>query len=108
MKQATFIVYETEDFLIKCSEIRNNKNDGQPYWERTDENGESCNLTIKEDKENKYGLERYSPCLKILNVHMSDGGYYRCCIDYSASNGKEETVRSEKANLIIEKSRHIL
>ena len=99
-----FTVYESEEVLIECSEIRNNKNDGQPYWERIDENGESCILTIREDKEGKYGLERYPPCLKILNVQMSDRGYYRCCIVYSAS----KTVRSEKANLIIEKSRHIL
>ena len=104
MKQAKFIVYETEDLLIKCSEIRNNKNDGQPYWERIDENGESCNMTIKEDK---YCLERYPPCLKILNVQMSDRGYYLCCIDYSTSDGKK-TVRSEKAHLIIKKSKHIL
>jgi hypothetical protein len=107
LKQAEFIVYETEDFLIKCSEIRNNKNDGQPYWERIDEDGESCNLTIKEDKENKYGLERYPPCLKILNAAMSDSGYYCCCIEYSTSNGRK-IARSEKAHLIIEKSRHLL
>ena len=117
-----FTVYEREEVLIECSEIRNNKNDGQPYREKIDENGDSCNLIIREDTEGKYGLKRDPPCLKILNVQMSDRGYYRCCIlnvqmsdrgyyrcciNYSASNEKEP-ARSEKAKLIIEKSRHIL
>jgi hypothetical protein len=102
-----FTVYEREEVLIECSEIRNNKNDGQAYWEKIDENGDSCNLTIREDTEGKYGLKRDPPCLKILNVQISDRGYYRCCINYSASNEKEP-ARSEKAKLIIEKSRHIL
>jgi hypothetical protein len=26
-----FTVYESEEVLIECNEIRNNKNDGQPY-----------------------------------------------------------------------------
>jgi hypothetical protein len=29
-------VYETEEVSIICNEIRNNKNYGEPYWERID------------------------------------------------------------------------
>jgi hypothetical protein len=50
---------------IVCNEIRNNKNYGEPYWERIDGNGKSCNLTIIEGK---YGLKRDPPCLTILDV----------------------------------------
>ena len=107
MKQETFTVYEREEVLIECSVITNNKNDGQPYWEKIDENDESCNLTIREDKEGRYGLKKYPSRLTILDTQMSDRGYYHCCIDYSASNRKE-TARSKKVKLIIEKSRHIL
>jgi hypothetical protein len=66
-------------------------------------NGESCNLTIREDKEGKYGLKRDPPCLKILDVQMADSGDYYCCIRYSTSDG-EKTMESQKAHLIIEKS----
>ena len=102
-----YTVYEREEVLIEFSEITNNKYDGEPYWEKIDENDESCNLTIREDKEGKYGLKKDPSCLKILNTQMSDRGYYHCCIDYSASNGKE-TARSRIIKLIIQKSRHIL
>ena len=107
MTQTTFTVYETEEVSIICNEIRNNKNYGEPYWERIDGNGKSCNLTIREDKEGKYGLKRDPPCLKILNVQMSDRGHYCCCIEYTTSNGIQ-TAKSEKAHLIIEESKHIL
>ena len=100
-------VYEREEVIIECSVITNNKNDGQPYWKKIDENDESCNLTIREDKEGKYGLKRDPPCLKILNVQMSDSGDYYCCIEYSTSDGKKK-ARSQKAHLIIKKSKHIL
>jgi hypothetical protein len=102
-----FTVYEREEVLIECSKIRNNKNDGQAYWERIDENGYSCNLTIREDTDGKYRFKRDPPCLTILNVQMSDSGDYYCCIEYSTSDGKN-TVKSERVHLIIEKSRHIL
>jgi hypothetical protein len=117
-----FTVYEREEVLIECSRITHNKNDDQPYWEKIDENDNSCNLIIREGKEgSRYGLKKDPSCLKILNTQMSDGGYYyccidysasnrgycHCCIDYSASNGKQ-TVRSKIIKLIIEKSRHIL
>ena len=104
MKQDRFTVVEREEVLIECSEIRNNKNDGQPYWQRIDENGEKKSLTIKEGK---YGLKRDPPCLNILNLQMSDSEDYYCCIEYSTSDGKK-TVRSKKAHLIIKKSKHIL
>jgi hypothetical protein len=55
-----FTVYETEEVSIVCNEIRNNKNYGEPYWERIDGNGKSCNLTIIEGK---YGLKRDPPCV---------------------------------------------
>jgi hypothetical protein len=64
-------------------------------------------LTIREDKEGRYGLKKDPSRLTILDTQMSDRGYYHCCIDYSASNRKE-TARSKKVKLIIEKSRHIL
>jgi hypothetical protein len=77
MKKNMFTVYESEEVLIECNEIRNNKNDGQPYWERIDENGESCILTIREDKEGKYGLERYPPLSKKKGDLWWEGPYTR-------------------------------
>ena len=71
------------------------------------ENGETEKL-IKENREGKYfGLERDPPCLTILNAAMSDSGYYYCCIEYSTSD-ETMSANSEKAHLIIKKSRHIL
>ena len=102
-----FTVYEREEVLIECSKIRNNNNDGQAYWQKIDEKGYSCNLTRREDTEGKYRLKRDPPCLMILNVQMSDSGNYYCCLEYSTSEGKK-TVESQKAQLIIEKGRHIL
>jgi hypothetical protein len=104
LTQNTFTVYETEEVVIGCSKIRNNKNCGEPYWERIGGNGESCNLTIIEGK---YGLKSDPPCLTILDVQMSDSGDYYCCIEYSTSDVKK-TVKSEKAHLTIKKSKHIL
>jgi hypothetical protein len=101
LKQETFTVYEREEVLIECSVITNNKNDCQPYWEQIDENDESCNLTIREDKEGRYGLKKYPSRLTILDTQMSDSGYYHCC-------NRKETTRSKKVKLIIEKSGHIL
>jgi hypothetical protein len=57
LKQNILTVYEREEVLIDCSVIRNNNNDGPTYWKKIDENDESCNLTIREDKEGKYHLE---------------------------------------------------
>ena len=91
---------------IKCYEIINKKKDYQLFWERIDEHEEN-NLTIREKKGDIFDLETDPPCLKILNVQMSDSGYYNCGIEYSTSDGKKN-VRSEKAHLIIKKSKHIL
>ena len=100
-----FTVYETEEVLIECSKIRNSKNCGEPYWERIVEDDKKHKSTIRLEKGDEFDLETDPPCLKILDVQMSDRGYYRCCIDYS--DGKE-TVRSEKTHLVIKKSKHIL
>jgi hypothetical protein len=59
MKQDMFTVYETEEVSIVCNEIRNNKNYGEPYWERIDGNGKSCNLTIIEELFHKYIVRYY-------------------------------------------------
>jgi hypothetical protein len=107
LKQEMLTVYEREEVLIECDEITNNKNDGQPYWEKIDENDESRNLTIRKDEKGRYGLTKDPPSLKILNTQMSDKGYYLCCIDYSASD-RTETARSQIIKLSIQKSRHIL
>jgi hypothetical protein len=64
-------------------------------------------LKINENKKDTFDLETDPPCLTILNAQMSDSGYYYCCIEYSTSDGNK-TAKSEKAHLIIEKSRHIL
>ena len=101
MKQDTFTVYETEEVSIKCNEIKNKKKDDQFFWERIDERDENKNLTIREDKEGRYGLKKYPSRLTILDTQMSDSGYYHCC-------NRKETTRSKKVKLIIEKSRHIL
>jgi hypothetical protein len=107
LKQNTFTVYEKELVSIRCEKIENKKENDQPYWEKIDENGESCNLTIIEKIEGRFDLETDPPCLTILNAQMSDSGYYCCCIEYSTSDGKKN-VKSERVHLIIEKSRHIL
>jgi hypothetical protein len=64
-------------------------------------------LTRREKKGDRFYLETDPPCLKILDVQMSDSGDYYCCIEYSTSKGKK-TLRSQKAHLIIKKSKHIL
>ena len=107
MKKDTLTDYVSELVSIRCKKIRYKKNDGQLYWEKIDENGESCYLTIREKIEGRFDLETDPPCLTILNAEMSDSGYYYCCFEYSTSDGKK-TAKSEKAHLIIEKSRHIL
>ena len=91
---------------IRCKEIREKKYDDQLFWERNDEHEEN-KLTIREKKKGRFDLEIDPPCLTILNAQMSDSRYYYCCIEYSTSDGKK-TVRSQKAQLIIRKSRHIL
>jgi hypothetical protein len=106
LKQDTFTVYESELVSIRCKEIRNKKYDDQLFWERIDEHKEN-NLTIREKIKGRFDLEIDPPCLTILNAQMSDSGYYYCCIEYSTSDGKK-TMRSQKAQLIIRKSRHIL
>ena len=107
MKNDTITVYENEAVPIGCEEIENKTKDCRPFWAMIHENGETETL-IEENKGGKYfGLERDPPCLTILNAQMSDSGYYCCCIKYSTSNGGK-IARSEKAHLIIEKSRHIL
>ena len=106
MTPDTLTVYESESVSIRCKEIRNKKKDDQLFWERIDKHGKK-KLTIKEKKEGRFDLEIDPPCLKILNGRMSDSGDYYCCIKYSTSDGKK-TVESQKAHLIIEKSRHIL
>ena len=107
MKQETITVYESELASIRCKEIRNKKNDDQLFWERIDEYNEENNLTIREKIKGRFKIEIDPPCLTILNAQMSDSGYYYCCFEYSTSDGKK-TVKSKKAHLIIEKSRHIL
>jgi hypothetical protein len=65
---------------------------------------------MKEELFHKYIVKFYSQSpyfLRILNAEMSDRGYYRCCMEYSTSNG-EETMRSEKAHLMVEKGMHKL
>ena len=106
MKQNTLTVYETEEVSIKCNEIINKKKDDQLFWERNDEHEEN-NSTIRLTKGDTFDLETDPPCLKILNVQMSNSGDYYCCIEYSTSDVKK-TVKREKAHLIIEKSKHIL
>ena len=64
-------------------------------------------MKLNENKKDRVELEIDPPCLTILNAQMSDSGYYYCCIEYSTSDGMK-TVRSQKAQLIIRKSRHIL
>jgi hypothetical protein len=107
LKQDTITVYESELASIRYKEIRNKKNVDQLFWERIDEDDEKNNMTIREKKEGRFKIEIDPPCLTILNAQMSDSGYYYCCFEYSTSDGKK-TVKSEKAKLIIEKSRHIL
>jgi hypothetical protein len=107
LEQDTLTVCESELASIRCKEIINKKNDNQLFWERIDEHDEENNMTIREKKEGRYELEIDPPCLKILNAQISDSGCYYCCIEYSTSDGKK-TVRSEKAYLIIRKSRNIL
>ena len=107
MTQNTFTVYETEEVLIECSKIRNNKNCGEPYWERIVEDDKKHKSTIRLEKGDEFDLETDPPCLKILDVQMSNSGDYYCCIEYSTSDVKK-TVKREKAHLIIEKSKHIL
>ena len=106
MKQNTFTVYENELVSIRCEKIRNDKENDQLSWEKVDEHGK-IKLKINENKKDTFDLETDPPCLTILNAQMSDSGYYYCCIEYSTSDGKK-TAKSEKAHLIIEKSRHIL
>ena len=106
MKQDTLTVYESELVSIRCKEIRNDKENDEIFWEKVDEHGK-IQLKMNENKKNRFYLKRDPPCLTILNARMSDSGYYYCCIEYSTSDGKK-TERSEKAHLIIEKSRHIL
>ena len=106
MKQNTLTVYENELVSIRCEKIRNDKENDQLFWEKVDEHGKN-KLKINENKKDTFDLETDPPCLTILNAQMSDSGYYYCCIEYSTSDGKK-TAKSEKAHLIIEKSRHIL
>jgi hypothetical protein len=107
LEQDTFTVYESELVSIRCKEIRNNKYDDQPFWQRIDEHNEENNLTITKKIKGRFDLEIDVPCLTILNAQMSDSGYYYCCIEYSTSD-EMQIVRSQKAQLIIRKSRHIL
>jgi hypothetical protein len=107
LKNYTFTVYENQSVPIGCEEIENKIKDCRPFWKMIHENGETEKL-IKENREGKYfGLERDPPCLTILNAAMSDSGYYYCCIEYSTSD-ETMSANSEKAHLIIKKSRHIL
>jgi hypothetical protein len=106
LKQNTFTVYENELVSIRCEKIRNDKENDQLFWEKVDEHGKN-KLKINENKKDTFDLETDPPCLTILNAQMSDSGYYYCCIEYSTSDGNK-TAKSEKAHLIIEKSRHIL
>ena len=106
MTPDTFTVNENELVSIRCEKIRNDQKNDQLFWEKVDEH-EKNKLTIREKKKGRFDLEIDPPCLTILNAKMSDSGYYYCCIEYSTSEGKK-TVRSQKAHLIIEKSRHIL
>jgi len=107
LKGHTFNVDEGKSVAIECNIIYEKK-DRPPFWERFNENDETNKLTIREDKKDKYlGLKSDPPYLRILNSEMSDRGYYRCCIEYSTSNG-EETVRSKKAHLFVEKGMHKL
>ena len=103
MKQNTFTVYENELVSIRCEKIRNDKENDQLFWEKVDEHGKN-QLKINENRKDRFDLETDPPCLTILNARMSDSGYYYY---YSTSDGKK-TAKSEKAHLIIEKSRHIL
>ena len=102
-----FTVYETEEVSIKCNEIRNKKRNDQVFWERIVEDDKKHKLTIRLEKGDEFYLETDPPCLKILDVQMSNSGDYYCCIEYSTSDVKK-TVKREKAHLIIKKSRHIL
>ena len=106
MTQNTFTVYENESVSISCEKIRNDKKNDQLFWEKVDEHGKS-KLKITGNKKDRFDLKRDPPCLTILSAKMSDSGYYYCCIEYSTSDG-ENTVKSQKAQLIIKKSRHIL
>ena len=103
-----FNVDEGKSISIECKIIYEEKY-GPPFWERINEDDEKNILTIREDKKDKYfGLRSDPPYfLRILNAEMSDRGYYRCCMEYSTSNG-EETMRSEKAHLMVEKGMHKL
>ena len=105
---STFNVDEGNSVAIECN-INYEKKYCTPFWERIHENDETNILTIREDKKDKYfGLKSDPPYfLRILNAEMSDRGYYRCCVEYSTSNG-EETMRSEKAHLMVEKGMHKL
>ena len=107
MEQDTFTVYENELVSIKCKEIRNKKDQHKIFWERIDDQNEEDNLEIRETKEGRFKIEIHPPCLKILNAEISDSGCYYCHIRYSTSDG-QMTAKTEKAHLIIEKSRHIL
>ena len=99
-----FTVYETEEVSIKCNEIKNKKRNDQVFWEWIDENKK---MTRRVKKGDGFDLETDPPCLKILDVQMSNSGDYYCCIEYSTSDVKK-TVKSEKAHLTIKKSKHIL
>ena len=106
LKGHTFNVDEGKSVAIECNIIYEKKY--RLFWEWINEDDEANILTIRENKTDKYfGLENDPPYLRILNSEMSDKGYYRCCIEYSTSNG-EETVRSKKAHLIVEKGMHKL
>ena len=107
MEQDTFTVYESELVSIRCKEIRNKKDEDQLFWERINDQNEEDNLKIRETKEGRFKIEINPPCLKIFNAEMSDSGDYYCCIEYSTSDG-QKTVKSQKAHLIIEESKHIL
>ena len=106
LKGHTFNVDEGKSVAIECNIIYEKKY--RSFWERINEDDETNILTIKKGNTDKYlGLESDPPFLRILNSAMSDRGYYRCCIEYSTSNG-EETVRSKKAHLNVEKGMHKL
>jgi len=108
LKSYTLTVVEGRSVAIECNNIIYGKKYRPPFWEKIHENDETNKWTIREDKKDKYlGLESDPPYLRILNAEMSDRGYYRCCIEYSTSNA-EETVRSNKAHLIVEEGMHIL
>ena len=108
MKDYALKVDEGKLVSIQCKIIYEEKY-GPPFWEWINEDDEKNKLTIREGKKDKYLiLKSDSYYLRILNAEMSDRGYYRCCIEYSTSNGEKKTVGSEKAHLIVEKGMHKL